>query len=87
MTWTVVWLPTRKKNLRCFGSVRRIVKASRERLMKLMNNFASIRRILENRAAGRRILIVPPLAVTYRVLVEDRVVRVVNVRDFPGKES
>jgi hypothetical protein len=36
----------------------------------------------ESRAGGRRILIVPPIAVTYRVLAPDFLVQVLNVRGF-----
>ena len=40
----------------------------------------------ESRSGGRRILIVPPLVVTYRIRMADRVVQVLNVRSFqqPG---
>ena len=38
----------------------------------------------ESRESGRRILIVPPLAVKFRVLSEDRIVRVLHVWRIPG---
>jgi hypothetical protein len=41
----------------------------------------------ESRSAGRRILIVPPLTVTYRVLSDDRVVQVSHVQAFPPTKS
>ncbi len=36
----------------------------------------------ESRAHGRRILLVPPLGVTFEIFPEDRIVRVLDVWEF-----
>lgn len=41
----------------------------------------------ESREADRRVTIVPPLTVTFQVSVEDRLVRVLRVRDFVSKSA
>jgi hypothetical protein len=83
MEWTVVWLPDAEAELaeRWLASNDRqqITLAADQIDQQLRYNPESIG---ESRTSGRRILIVPPLAVFYRVLPDDRIVQVSHVRDF-----
>jgi hypothetical protein len=86
--FTVVWPPDSEQELaeRWLNSPDRdrvtLAAARIERQLRL-----NPKEVGESRSQGRRILIAPPLAVTYRVLAEDRIVQVVNVRDFYPKRS
>lgn len=88
MDWTVVWLPDTEVELAELW----LTSTDRERVTIAADQIdMQLRRYPvdagESRAAGRRILIVPPLADTYRVLADDRLVQVVNVREFPERKS
>jgi hypothetical protein len=86
--FTVVWLPDAEQEL----AKRWLESPDRDQVTNSASRIESLLRVHpeevgESRAQGRRILIVPPLAVTYRVLPDDRTVQVVNVRDFYPKQS
>jgi len=88
MGWTVVWLPGAEEELAELW----LAALDRERVALAADQIdKQLRRnpeqVGESRPAGRRILIMPPLAVTYRVLPDDLLVQVVNVRAFPIKDS
>jgi hypothetical protein len=83
MDWTVVWVPEAEQELARLW----MNTADRDRITLAA---AEIERRLrfdpesagESRAAGRRILIAPPLAATFRVSPADRLVQVLNLREF-----
>ncbi|MCI0363492.1 MAG: hypothetical protein L0219_06385 [Phycisphaerales bacterium] len=88
MDWTVAWLPDAESELAELW----LTATDRERVTIAADQIdMQLRRYPEDagesRASGRRILIVPPLAVTYRVLADDRLVQVVNVWEFPERKS
>ena len=81
MRWTVVWLPDAESELAELW----LASADRESITLAASQIDKQLRhnpeaVGESRASGRRILIVPPLAVVYRVLHDDRIVQVSNVR-------
>ena len=83
MVWTVVWLPDAESELAelwlASTDRERTTLAADQIEKQLRHNPDSAG---ESRAAGRRILIVPPLAVIYRILFDDRIVQVSNVREI-----
>ena len=87
MNFTVTWVPDAEAELAelwMAAPERERIRLAADQIEKqLRGNPQSIG---ESRSGGRRILIVPPLAVTYRVLPEDRIVQVVNVRKFLAQE-
>jgi hypothetical protein len=88
MDWNVVWLPDAEEELaRCWLSSpdrQRLTFAADQIDKQLQRDPEDIG---ESRAEGRRILIVPPLTVTYRVRLDERVVSVIHVREFHRKEE
>jgi hypothetical protein len=87
MAWTVVWLPDAEKELTELwidSTDRESFTLAADQIDKLLQHDPDS--VGESRAAGRRILIVPPLAVTYRVLPDDRLVQVSNVREIKPKQ-
>lgn len=88
MDFTVVWLPDAETELaECWlGTLDRAqVTLAASRIDTALRSDPE--QVGESRSDGRRILIIPPLAVTYRVLPADRIVQVVNVRDFYPRRS
>lgn len=88
MNWTVVWLPNAEDELAelwLAAPDRELVTLAVEQIDKQLGRDPAAAG--ESRSDGRRILIVPPLAATFRVLPDDRIVQVVNVREFRPKES
>jgi plasmid stabilization system protein ParE len=83
MVWTVVLLPDAENELAelWLGSLdREAVTTAADQIDKLLRR--NPESAGESRDHGRRILIVPPLAVIYRVLTEDRLVQITNVREI-----
>jgi len=82
MTYTVVWAPAAEKQLAelWVGTARRreVSEAAREIDSRLR---AAAPEEGESRPYGR-ILLVPPLGVTFEVFTEDRLVRVLDVWQF-----
>jgi plasmid stabilization system protein ParE len=81
MRWTVVWLPDAESELAELW----LASANRESITLAASQIDKQLRHNpeaggESRASGRRIFIVRPLAVVYRVLHDDRIVQVSNVR-------
>jgi plasmid stabilization system protein ParE len=83
MTYTVVWAPAAEQELaQLWMNI-----ARRRELTQAAREIDSRLRIApaeegESRAHGRRILLVPPLGVTFEVFPEDRIVRVLDVWQF-----
>ena len=86
MAWTILWLPDAEKELAdvwvASNDRARVTLAADQIDKKLKRNPADAG---ESRSTGRRILIVPPLVATFRMLVDDRLVQVVNVREFRSR--
>jgi hypothetical protein len=83
MDWTVVWLPDAENELAelwLASSDRDATTAAADQIDQLLRK--SPETSGESRAADRRILIMPPLAVIYRAFPDDRIVRVSNVREI-----
>lgn len=83
MEWTVVWLPDADNELAQLwldSTDRQRTTLAADQIDKLLRHDPDTAG--ESRAAGRRILIVPPLAVIYRVLSDDRLVQISNVREI-----
>jgi hypothetical protein len=81
MDWTVVWLPDAENELAelwLASPDRESVTVAADQIDQLLQR--SPESAGESRAAGRRVVIIPPLAVFYRVLPEDRIVQVSHVR-------
>ena len=83
MIFTVVWLPDAERELAEIW----IAATDRNRVTAAAGMIdEQLRRdpesAGESRSGGRRILIAPPLAATYRIRVDDRFVAVANVREF-----
>jgi hypothetical protein len=83
MDFTVTWLPDVEQELAeiwLAASDREPVRFAADQIdWQLRRNPQNLG---EARFGDRRILIAPPLAVTYRVLPADRLVIVVNVQEF-----
>jgi len=88
MDWTVVWVPDAEQELADLWlnatDRDRITLAAAEIERRLRHDPESAG---ESREAGRRILIAPPLAATFRVSPADRLVQVLNLREFRPKGS
>jgi hypothetical protein len=88
MDWTVVWVPDAEQELAqlWFSATDRdritLAAAELERRLRHDPETAG-----ESRAPGRRILIAPPLAATFRVSPADRLVQILNLREFRPKRS
>jgi hypothetical protein len=86
MDWTVMWVPDAEAELAelwLASDDREAMTVATDQIEKqLRHNPESAG---ESRAEGRRILIMPPLAVVYRVLADDRIVQVSNVLRFPKR--
>ncbi len=87
MTWTVLWVASAEAQLATLWlnspqreSVRRAADFIDRKLRHDPENAG------ESRAEGRRILLAPPLGVTFRVSLADRVVRVLDVWQFATRE-
>jgi hypothetical protein len=80
MRYTVVWIPSAEADLAQLwmdAPDRNLLSQSADRIdHSLARDPAGIG---ESRDAGRRILLIPPLGVLYRVKEEDQIVRVLNV--------
>ena len=81
--YTVLWVPAAEAELAELWSTAR----DRARLATAANEIDLQLRLTpeeqgESRAAGRRILLVAPLGVTFEVLASDRIVRVLDVWSF-----
>jgi hypothetical protein len=88
MDWTVVWLPDAEYEL----AERWLASTDRDRITLAADQIDKLLRhapdsVGESRDAGRRILIVPPLAVFYRVLSDDRIVQVSHVREIGPRQA
>jgi hypothetical protein len=83
MSYTVVWVPAAEQELAQLwmdaAQRREVTQAAREIDYRL--RFAPVEQG-ESRAHGRRILLVLPLGVTFEILPEDRLVRVLDVWRF-----
>jgi hypothetical protein len=83
MKYTVLWIPNAERELADLwvdsGDRGAIAGAANEidRLLRIDPSHAG-----ESRSHGRRILLVPPLGVTYEILEDDRLVRVLDVWRF-----
>jgi hypothetical protein len=83
MAWTVVWLPDAESEpaeLWLASADRARTTLAADQIDKQLQHDPNL--VGESRARGRRILIVPPLAVFYRILAEDRLVQVSHVREM-----
>ena len=81
MNYTVVWQPTAEQQLATAwvdASDRGAVTRAAERIDTLLG--LAPNQVGESRDAGRRILVVSPLVVTYEVVEDDKLVRVLRVR-------
>jgi hypothetical protein len=83
MNFTVTWVPAAEIELANLW----LVAIDREGLLIAADQIdqqlkSDPENFGESRSAQRRIIIVPPLAVTYHVLPADRFVQILNVRDF-----
>jgi hypothetical protein len=79
--WTVVWLPDAENELIEMWIVstdRQQVSLAADQIDRLLRHDPES--VGESRDEGRRILIVPPLAVFYRALPDDKLVQVSHVR-------
>jgi hypothetical protein len=87
MSFTVTWLPDAEAELAelwLAASDRERIRAAADQIdLQLRNDPTSVG---ESRARDRRILIVAPLVVTYRVRVADLIVQIVNVQAFAPRE-
>jgi hypothetical protein len=83
MSYTVVWVPAAEQELAqlWMNTARRreVTEAAREIDSRLR---AAPAEEGESRAHGCRILLVPPLGVTFEIFPEDRIVRVLDVWEF-----
>lgn len=83
MRFTVTWLPDAEAELAelwLAASDRGRIRAAADQIdLQLRDDPTSVG---ESRSGDRRILIVAPLIVTYRVRVADQIVQVVNVQAF-----
>jgi hypothetical protein len=80
MNWTVTWLPDA---LWLSAVDRSLLALAADQIdMQLGRDPLDAG---ESRASGRRILIVPPLAATFCVRVDDRLVQVVNIREVRNR--
>ena len=83
MSYTVVWVPAAEQELAelWMNTARRreVTQAAREIDSRLRLAPAEAG---ESRAHGRRILLVLPLGVTFEIVPEDRIVRVLDVWQF-----
>ncbi len=88
MDWTVVWLPDAENELAelwLASTDREATSAAADQIDQLLRN--SPQTAGESRSADRRILIIPPLAVIYRVSLDDRIVRVSNLREISHRSG
>jgi hypothetical protein len=87
MSFTVTWLPDAEAELAelwLAAPDRGRMRAAADQIdLQLGDDPASVG---ESRAGDRRILIVPPLIVTYCVRVADRLVQIVNVQAFTPRK-
>jgi plasmid stabilization system protein ParE len=87
MSFTVTWVPAAEAELTDLWLAapdRSEVRIAADQIdSQLKSNPADVG---ESRPSERRILIVPPLVVIYRVKVEDRIVQVLNVRSLNPTE-
>jgi len=83
MSYTVVWVPAAEQELAELwlnaAQRREVTEAAREIDSRLRFSPAEQG---ESRPRGRRILLVLPLGVTFEILPEDRIVRVLDVWRF-----
>lgn len=81
MNYTVVWQPTALQQLAAAwvdATDRRAVTRASDQIDTLLG-FAPAQ-VGESRDALRRVLVVPPLAVIYEVIEDDKQVRILRVR-------
>jgi hypothetical protein len=84
MNFTVVWFPDCERELAALWLVapdRNAVTAAAALIDRQLADDPE--NVGESRGDGRRIIIAPPLAATYRVRKDDRIVEVINVRKLP----
>ena len=84
MTYTVLWDVRAQQELASIwmnaGDARNLIREAANSIDRALAHDPE--GVGESRTTDRRILIASPLAVTYRVLQEDRVVRVFNIWQF-----
>jgi plasmid stabilization system protein ParE len=86
MDGTVVWLPDAETELAAIwlsSSERNLVTVAADQIDARLRHDPE--NVGESRSEGRRVLIVPPLVAFYRVNPDDRIVRVVHVREATTK--
>jgi hypothetical protein len=87
MKYTVVWIPTADDELATLwmkSKDREVVTSSANEIDRRLR--LNPHQQGECRSQGRRILLVPPLGVVYRVNDDDRLVRVLHVWRFQPQE-
>lgn len=85
MNYTVVWLPVAEQQLADIwlaSSQRQAVSAAVREIDDELGRHPL--EIGESREEANRVLITRPLVTTYQVGIEDRIVRVANVRLYPN---
>ena len=83
MKWTVVWQPEAERRLAELwmnSNDRMAITQASHALDQALRRSPEI--VGESRDMGRRILLVPPLAVIYTFQPEDRLVKVISVWQF-----
>jgi plasmid stabilization system protein ParE len=88
MIFTVVWLPDAERELADIwmtSAERNHVTAAASMIDEQLRRDPD--HAGESRSAGRRILIAPPLVATYRMRLDDRIVTIVNIREFRSRSK